>query len=286
VDEKYRKITMGVSAALFILCLFFIIFFKGYLPRPPFWVPVLQETNTLIGLSLLVSILPLASLNFVGDRWLESVDRNVPRLVQDVAEDVKSGQPLIVSLEENAEGNYGSLTTPLQNSLIRLKFTSDFTESMRWLGNKLRRPVAKQMAAIFVEAYEAGGRVTDILQNSVKLFKSIDENRVNRNTQTRPYVLVVYVSLGVFLIISWVILNRFLIPMSTNAQNITGNTYGFNLNLLDMDYYRSILFWSALTESLLGGLIAGKISKGKVSSGLIHSAIMMSLTLIFFSSIM
>ena len=73
--------------------------------------------------------------------------------------------------------------------------------------------------------------------------------------------------------------------MNNHTQIVTNN-FGLNLRLLDMEYYRSILFWSALTESIIGGLIAGKISKGKTLSGLIHSVIMMSVSLSFFTFLM
>jgi hypothetical protein len=237
-------------------------------------------------MSIFIILLPYAILQYLKDKWLEDVDRNVPRLLQDVTEDVKAGHSLIIALEQNALEDYGSISLPLQRALTQFKFTSDLSGSMTWLGNNLIRPAAKQMAAIFIEAYEAGGRVNEILHDSVKLFKSIDENRVNRDTKTRPYVLVVYVSLGIFLLISSVILNRFLIPMNNNSQTITDFTHGFNLKLLSMDYYRSILFWSAIAESILGGLIAGKISKGKTISGLTHSMIMLFVTIFFFTFLM
>ena len=285
INDKYRRVAISLSITFLFVSLYFIMFQIGFKPTPPFWVPLNQKVNNIIGLCLLLALLPLTTIQYFGDRWLESVDRNVPRLLQDVTEDVKSGQSLIISLEENAKEDYGSISKPLQKTLTRFKFTSDLTGSMKWLGEKLQRPVAKQMAAIFVEAYEAGGKVTEILQDSVQLFKSIDENRVNRNTKTRPYVIVVYVSLGIFLVISWIIFNRFLIPMNIHTQTIT-ITYGFNMKLLEMDYYRSILFWSAVTESLIGGLIAGKISTGKTLSGLVHSEVMMSMTLFFFAFLM
>jgi flagellar protein FlaJ len=284
-NSKYQKRAIILSIAILILSIAYIILFQNFIPSPPFWVPISQEINTIIGLAFLFSILPIACAHYIGDRWLDSVDKNVPRFLQDVTEDVKSGQSLIISLEENAKEDYGSISIPLQNALLQFKFTSDLSRSMNWLGDKLKRPVAKQMTSIFIEAYSAGGRVTEILQSSVTLFKNIDENRQNRRIKTRPYVIVVYVSLGIFLVISWVILNRFLIPMNTHTQTFT-DTSGFNLRLLDMDYYRSILFWTASAESLIGGLIAGKISKGKVSSGFIHSVVLLSITILFFTFIM
>lgn len=285
IDDKYKKGAIGLSFLIFIFSIWYVVIQKSYFPRPPFWIPTNSEINSIIGLLCVLSLIPYTIVQYIGDKWLESVDQNVPRLLQDVTEDVKSGQSLIISLEENAHENYGSITKSLQRALIQFRFTSDLTNSMKWLGERLQRPSAKQMAAIFIEAYEAGGRVSEILQDSVYLFRSMDENRLNRNIKTRPYVLVVYISLVIFLLISWIIFNRFLIPMNNHTQIVTNN-FGLNLRLLDMEYYRSILFWSALTESIIGGLIAGKISKGKTLSGLIHSVIMMSVSLSFFTFLM
>jgi flagellar protein FlaJ len=284
-NDNYKKGAIILSVIILVFSIIYVTLYNEFIPSPPFWIPISQEINSVIGLCLFLSILPIAVTQFLGDRWLDSVDQNVPRFLQDVTEDVKSGQSLIVSLEENAKEDYGSITVPLQNALSQFKFTADLARSMNWLGDKLKRPVAKQMTSIFIEAYSAGGRVSEILQSSVTLFRSIDENRQDRRIKTRPYVIVVYVSLGIFLVVSWVILNRFLIPMNTHTQTFT-DASGFNLRLLEMSYYRSILFWTALAESLIGGLIAGKISKGKVASGFIHSVILILSTLCFFTFIM
>lgn len=278
-----KKNVILLSIVFLTFSLINLFYFERFFPHPPYWIPVDQRENTIIGLSIIFTILPYSLLVYYRDKWLEGVDQNVPRLLQDVTEDVRSGQSLITALEQNTKG-YGPITLPLERSLTQFKFTSDYNSSFRWLGEQLIRPVAKQMAAIFIEAYEAGGRVAEILQDSVNLFKSIDENQTTRYTKTKPYVIVVFVSLAVFLGISWVIINKFLIPMNIQTQ-ILGATYNNNLKLLDIEYYLAILFWCAMIESTLGGLIAGKISKGKTSSGLIYSVLMIFITVIFFNYI-
>lgn len=282
--ERAKKYAVSLSIIILTLSLSYLFIFEGYYPHPPYWIPITRRENTFIGLSLLITLFPYSILVYYRDKWLDGVDQNVPRLLQDVTEDVRSGQSLIAALEENTKG-YGPITSPLERALIQFKFTSDYSASFKWLGEQLVRPVAKQMAAIFIEAYEAGGRVAEILQESVNLFKSIDENQTARYTKTKPYVLVVFVSLGVFLGISWVILNKFLIPMNLQTQEILGASYNYGLKLLDIEYYSAILFWCAMIESILGGLIAGKISKGKTSSGLIYSVIMILVTVLFFNHI-
>ena len=188
-------------------------------------------------------------------------------------------------MQENAKEDYGSLSVPLRRALTHFKLTADFKASMTMLGNSLKRPVAKQMSSILIEAYSSGGGIIDILQSSVSLFKSIDDNHNNRKIKTKPYIVVVYISLGLFLIISWVILNRFLIPMNTQTQNVTVLS-GLNASLLEMAYYRSILFWSAITESIIGGLVAGKISSGKISAGILHSVLLLVISVSFFTLLM
>ena len=283
--DKYTTASIFISTFFFIISIVYLVYVKEFFPSPPYMVPINQEMNSQIGSLLILCLLPVAITQHFKENWLDSVDHNVPRFLQDVTEDVKSGQSLIFSLQENAKEDYGSLTTPLQKALTHFKLTADLKNSMTMLGNSLKRSVAKQMSAILIEAYSSGGSVIDILQSSVTLFKSIDDNRNNRKIKTRPYIVVVYISLALFLIVSWVILNRFLIPMNTQTQSVTVLS-GLSTGLLEMAYYRSILFWSAITESLIGGLVAGKISRGKISSGILHSVILLTITVSFFTLLM
>ena len=282
---RYKTVSLSLSVSLFIISLFYIIYVKGFFPSPPYMIPLSQDMNSLIGSLLILSLLPIAIYQYISGNWLDNVDHNIPRFLQDVTEDVKSGQSLIISLQENAKEDYGSLSVPLRRALTHFKLTADFKASMTMLGNSLKRPVAKQMSSILIEAYSSGGGIIDILQSSVSLFKSIDDNHNNRKIKTKPYIVVVYISLGLFLIISWVILNRFLIPMNTQTQNVTVLS-GLNASLLEMAYYRSILFWSAITESIIGGLVAGKISSGKISAGILHSVLLLVISVSFFTLLM
>jgi archaellum biogenesis protein FlaJ (TadC family) len=283
--NKYKNASIILSIFILLSSIIYLVYFKKYFPTEPFWVPISQDLNSSIGFVLLLSLLPVALTQRISDTWFESVDHNVPRFLQDVTEDVKSGQSLIFSLQENAEKDYGALSKPLQKSLTYFKLTADLSASMNMLGKMLQRPVARQMSTILIEAYSSGGGVDEILQSSVDLFKNIQDDRNNRKIKTKPYIIVVYISLILFLAVSWVILNKFLIPMSIQTQSIN-NMAGLGVGFLEMGYYRSILFWSAIAESVIGGLVAGKISKGKTASGLIHVVILLTISVFFFTFFM
>lgn len=285
IDERPRKLVFICSTLFAIIFLTFFLHSGSYYPNPPYWIPTKTETNNIIAYSILLAILPASIVEFLNNRWLAAVEKNVPRILNDVTEEVKSGQSLINALELKMGSNYGPISNLMKKTLVRFNLTSNFGEAMTWLGEKLVVPIGKQMSSIFFESYETGGNVTDVLMSSVELFKGIDDDRTHRHSQTRPYIFIIYTGMIVFLLISYVLLNQFLIHLQFN-EGISGlSQAGIRLSSINIDYYLSILFWAAIIESLIGGLVAGKISEGRIGSGLIHSSLMILTTLFFYNFI-
>ena len=139
------------------------------------------------------------------------------------------------------------------------------------------------MATILIEASESGGKIVDVLEAAVSLFNQIAEYRDEREAQTRPYILLAYMGSIIFMVIAYVILFQFLAPLSTAAETSEMMSVPIVQNVLDISYYKAILFWASVMESIFGGLIAGKISSGRLAAGLIHSSILLAVTIVFFN---
>jgi len=275
-----RTVSLAVASALFAL-----IFLRGiYIPSEPYFIPMSQKLNNILVLVLITALAAPAIVEFKNNRWLRGVDENIPRLLRDVTEAVRSGVPLVKALEDASARDYGPISKPLEAAMVKFNLTSDLEGSLAWLGQRLIRPAAKRMATVLFEAYETGGRIMDVLDVSVKLFTSLAEYREERDAQMRPYILIVYLGSIVFLSISWVILVQFLAPLATASFNPFVAQAGILRNVLDINYYKSILFWAALMEALLGGLVAGKISESRISAGLIHSVLLLIITFAFFNA--
>ena len=271
--------SISVAATLYIL--FYLL---GVLrPTEIYLIPLEQRVNNSMALTLLVAILPPSIVEFNNIRWLRSVDRNIPLLLRDLAEAVRSGETLIRALEEAAKRDYGPVSMYLERAMVRLSLTSDLEASLKWMGEKLVRPSAMRMATILIEASESGGKIVDILEAAVSLFNQIAEYRDEREAQTRPYLLLAYMGSIVFMVISYVILFQFLAPLSTAAETPEMMGAPIIQNVLDISYYKAILFWASVMESIFGGLIAGKISGGRLTAGLIHSSILLAVTIAFFN---
>ena len=282
-DRRARLLiwASSISVAVVLYILFYLL---GVLrPTEVYLIPLEQRVNNSIALTLLVAILPPSIVEFNNIRWLRSVDRNIPLLLRDLAEAVRSGETLVRALEEAARRNYGPVSRYLEKAMVRLSLTSDLEASLRWMGEKLVRPSAMRMATILIEASESGGKIVDILEAAVSLFNQIAEYRDEREAQTRPYLLLAYMGSIVFMVISYVILLQFLAPLSTAAETPEMMGAPIIQNVLDISYYKAILFWASVMESIFGGLIAGKISGGRLTAGLIHSSILLAVTIAFFN---
>jgi flagellar protein FlaJ len=282
-DKKLKHLTYLSSAILSIIFLLLIFYLGLFNPEPPYWIPLSVDVNNVIVCSIILVLLPPAIIEFLNSRWLDGVEKNVHRLLQDVTEEVKSGEPLINALEVSASADYGPLSPLLRESLVRFNLTSNFRDAMNWFGVNLVKPVGSQMASILLESYETGGEITDVLISSVKLFKTIEDDRLHRKSQTRPYLFVIYTGLLIFILISYVLLNQFLIHFQFTTE-VSGLTQaGISLASINLDYYASILYWAAIIESLVGGIVVGKMTEGKVSAGLIHSILMIVITLLLYN---
>lgn len=280
--NRIRIWTVSLSVALTLfMC---IILFGIYIPSKPYLIPVNQRVNNALVMGLIIGLVFPAIMEFNNSRWLRGVEDNIPRLLRDVAEAVTSGVPLVRALEDASTGDYGPVSKPLEAAMVKFSLTSDFEQALVWLGEKLKKPAAKRMCSILIEAYESGGRIIDVLGSSVDLFTSLAEYREEKASQMRPYIFVVYLGSLVFLTISCVVLIQFLGPLAAAAASPKEGQAVLLQNVLDINYYKSILFWAAVLEALIGGLVAGKMSSGRINAGLIHSVLLLFITLTFFNS--
>ena len=283
IENRTRNIVFAISVIAGLSILAYIIINGLYIPTIPYLIPLDQEANNLISIAILVTILPISIIEFYNNRWLNAVDKNLPRLLMDVTESIQSGLSLFNALEESCKQDYGPISPLLEAAVVNFRITSDFTESMRWLGEQLKRPNGRRLVTILVEAYETGGQIDEILDTSIDIFTNLAEYREERDQQIGPYVLLVYIGALTFLIISWTIITQFLLPIIEVSTQEHVAESGILRNVLSVEYYKSILFWASLIEGITGGLVAGKIIYGRANGGLIHSVILILVSLTFFN---
>ena len=281
--QKYRKAVWTVSASVGLSIMLLPILLGLYTPQGPYLIPLSQRVNNTMALGLVIAFSFPAIVEFNNYKWGREVDRNIPRFLRDVTEAVRSGVTLPRALEEASQRDYGPLSEELEHTISMFILGASWGDSLMSLAQRLRRPSALRLSTILIEAHQTGGKMIEVLDKSVNLFSSLDEFKEEQNNNMRPYMMTIYMATIIFLVISYVVLHQFLIPLSGASSGVIVQEAGFLAGVLDINYYNSLLFWASIIESIFGGLIAGKIGDRTLSAGLRHSVILCIVSLFFFN---
>jgi flagellar protein FlaJ len=282
-DKRLRTAVWVTSIAVGFLVIVSPLIVGSYVPTQPYLIPLSQETNNIIILGFLIAILFPAIVEYSNYRWISKIESSIPRLLRDIAEAVNSGVTLPKAVEEATDKGYGPLSKELTKVIALFALGNSWEDAVLSLTKRVRSPSVARFATILVEANQSGGKMSEVLDMSVGLFSSIEQYKQEQRNNMKPYLYTVYAAIVIFLIISVVVLNQFLIPLSVSTKNPIGPSS--TITILDTNYYTSILFWASVVESLFAGLIAGKIGDNCYLAGLRHSVILLILTMVFFNGI-
>jgi flagellar protein FlaJ len=283
LDRKYSIAVYAVSGGTGLSIVLVLLIFGFYVPQGPYFIPLSQRVNNAIALAVLIAFGLPAVVEFNNFRWKRAVDRNIPRLLRDVTESVRSGLPLPRALEEASQRDYGPISRELERAVSMFILGARFEDSLMLLAKRLKRPSALRLCTMLVEAHQTGGRLLEVLSASVTLFSSLEEYREEEQTNMRPYMMTVYMATLTFLIIAYILLHQFLAPLYVSSAGIGTKESGLLAGVLDINYYASLLFWASILEAIFGGIVIGKIVDRSLSAGLQHSVILVAIALVFFN---
>ena len=107
IERKYRVAVWAVSASVGLSIVLVLVLSGFYFPSDPYFIPLSQRVNNAIALSIMIVFGFPAVVEFNNYSWKKQVEKNVPRLLRDVTESVRSGMTLPRALEEASQRNYG-----------------------------------------------------------------------------------------------------------------------------------------------------------------------------------
>jgi flagellar protein FlaJ len=264
IEPWEKKIAWIVSGALGVaICATAVLLLVGN--------PLFDEYFLL---AVVITVFPPAVLDYVDYRWKRSVDRHLPDLFRSIVQAQKSGMTLPQALEEASKRNYGAMTKELQKMVTQMSWGISFEEALKSMGKRVDTELMRQTIPLILQAQESGGeveRVFEPLEHFVQTILTFDEER---KTQTRPYIIIIYVAFFVFLFTIIMLFKSFFV-----------GSFEFDLNQFDImqpDEARRLFFHMSAIQAFFGGLVAGKMGEGTVGGGLKHSVVMLGCSYLAF----
>ena len=235
--------------------------------------------NTIISLSLILGMLPYATIDFLNRRYVDAIDRDLGPFFKGLGESIRAGMTFIEALENISKVIYGPLSSELKKIIVRVELGSTLQDALEDFAKKIRLPNIQRAVVILITAHESGGKIVDVLDAAAEMYNMMRVYEEEKRTIINPYALTIYIAIFIYLFISFILIYVFFIPLRYMAAK--GAIFA-SLSL-DVSSYKTILLYSSILEALIGGLIVGKLKTGKTFSGLIHSIIMLGIVIIFYN---
>jgi flagellar protein FlaJ len=223
---------------------------------------------------------PPAIVEYLDLAWQRGIDKNIPRLVREIAEAGKTGLTLTRAIEVSADRDYGPLTAELRQLVVQMSWGNSLEDSLRSFAKRARTKLANRTADLIAEVARSGGDTKEIMEQLNKHIGELQSIDRERYAQMRPYAAVVYIAFGVFLFTDIMLIKSFfaqIVDLQKSILNtpggggsIFGGVSGVNIDLLE-----KVFFHAAVIQAIFGGLIAGKMSEGKLGAGLKHTLILL-----------
>jgi archaeal flagellar protein FlaJ len=278
-EKRLVAIVSGALGALIVIATFAtLILFRG-ITLPLQW-------DQLLVLGMIISLFPPAAVEYLDLKWQRGIDKNIPRLLREIAESGRTGLTLTRAIEVSSERDYGPLTPELKRLLAQLSWGASLEDAMHAFATRARTKLAQRTSTLIIEVARSGGDTQEIMEQVNRNIGELQGIDRERYAQMRPYAVVVYIAFGVFLFTDIMLIQTFFTQI-INLQNSVlqtgggGGVFG-GIGSVNIQLLKTILFHATIIEAIFGGLIAGKMSEGKLGAGLKHTVALLFITFMAF----
>lgn len=226
--------------------------------------------NEILFAAVLVTLVPSAILDFLNQKWLRSIERQMPALVRGISESQETGLTLVKALERVVEDKMvrPALSDEVKRISIQMSWGTSFEDALTSFKNRVMSPIVNRFCALVLEASRSGGQIKKVFSATSGFMEEMREMDEDTDAQMRPYLLVIYVSFFIFIFIAVILVQSFFAPLEGNMQIMS------DVVIVGVDQYTDFFYKNMLVSGVTGGLMAGKLGERRVAGGLKHAIIL------------
>ena len=221
-------------------------------------------------------------------RRLRRLESAVPELLERLASLNEAGISVVSSFDRVRRGDIGALDEEIDRIWRDIQWGATTEEALSRFETRVRTPSVTRVVTLITNAMRASNEIGPVLRIAAEQARSDLQLRRQRRQEMFTYLVVVYVSFFVFLVVIGA-LEYVLIPSLPDVGSVGGGAAGGvggvggagplgGFEGGDRDAYRLVFLHTAFVQSLLSGLAAGVMGSGSVKAGMKHAAAMLSIS--------
>ncbi len=233
------------------------------------------DINDFVILAIIVVIgIPTFLIILREERRQSRIDENLPYLLREISNAQRTGMSLPRAIQESAKRHYGPLTPELRKMSSKITWGIPFSKAMTDFQTAVNTPLAQRATVLILEAERSGGNLEDIFEATENHIQTLLNLKKEREGAMKPYVMIVYASYIIFIMVVVILFVTFFIPFGS-ANISPDQTAGMFLLEIDLDTLEILFLHMLAVQGFFSGLVAGKMSKMSVKAGFMHSVVMM-----------
>ena len=239
--------------------------------------------------SALFVLLTYAVFRELYKRRIDRLEAATPELLERLASLNEAGMSIVEGFDRVRGSDLGVLTPEVDRIWRDVEFGSNISDALVRFGRRVRTTAVTRVVVLLTNAMEASGNMGPVLRIAANQSRADLKMRRQRRRQMLTYLVVIYISFAVFLVIILSV-NEVLVPSlpdqvptpdSTNRLGVDTSSFA-RLGSVDKAAYTLVFFHTALIQSVCSGFIAGQIGEGSLKDGTKHAAIMLLIAYVLF----
>ena len=239
--------------------------------------------------SFLFLIATYAVVRYVHKRHIRRIERATPEFLERLASLNEAGMSLVQAVER-VRGTDLSVLGPEVDRIWRdMQYGSTVDDAFIRFGRRVRTKTLARVVTLLTNAMRASGDMGPVIRIAAEQHRTELSLRRQRRQQMFTYLVVIYISFFVFLIIILAV-NELLVPNIPETSStgdalgsVAGGGAGFaEFGNVDRTAYTLVFFHAALLQAVCAGFVAGQLGEGSLRDGAKHAAIMLAIAYLVF----
>ena len=263
-NYDYGIIAGGMVAAVIAL-LFMAGWFDALFPHN-----VLEAVICL----LIIGFMAPVALAYEGRRWyVRNVESHLPEFLRELADMKDIGLTLQESIRRISGAKLGLLSSELSVASRDIETGANVNSALVRMEERIGLVSVKRAISLLVRASEITTNLRQIFMIAITDFEYYLRLKSERANTTIVYVMIIYLSFGIYLYTAYQLNVPFLSSFQENSLNITMDLSG---NITNMFHIGIIL-------GAFSGIMAGQFSSNSILAGFKHSIVLLAAALVLFT---
>jgi flagellar protein FlaJ len=227
-------------------------------------------SNELLYIAILVTIIPSAVLDYLNQKWVSTIEKQMPTLVRGVSESQETGVTLVKALEKVVEDKMVGkpLSDEVRKLTVQMSWGTSFEGALTKFKERIGSPIVSRFCALVLEASRSGGQIKKVFTGTSGFLEEMKELDEDTDAQMRPYIIVIYAAFVVFLFTAIILVQSFFAPLEGYPQILS------QFSIVGVREFKDFFYKNMLVSAVTGGLMAGKIGERRVVGGLKHAIVL------------